>query len=114
MTDTPTPAPASSGFKPMVVVDWALDRLSERSTWLGIIALFVSAGIKLDPQQAAMVAAGGAALSGAILVFTKDHNIAEAITTAVKDGFLIKNPNLVVANTVVVVDDKTVHSPHGL
>lgn len=67
------------------IKNWVLARLMERSTWLGVITVLASFGMTIDPDQAAMVVAIGGALAGAIMVFTKDHNVAGALIEAFKD-----------------------------
>jgi hypothetical protein len=68
-----------------VILDWVLARLAERSTWVGAVTLLASTGMSLDPNQAALIVSVGGALAGAIMVFTKDHNAAEALMEAMKD-----------------------------
>jgi hypothetical protein len=52
--------------------DWIVDRLKERSTWLGIIGLITATGMALTPDQTAAITAGGVAIAGLIATFTKD------------------------------------------
>lgn len=53
-------------------VQWAADRLSEKSTWAGIFALVTPlTGLVLPADQAAAITSVGIAIAGAILVFTK-------------------------------------------
>jgi hypothetical protein len=49
-----------------------LTQLKQESTWRGIIALVMAAGINLDPSQQNAIIAGGLALIGLINVFKKD------------------------------------------
>lgn len=52
-------------------MQYLLDRLSERSTWVGIVAILSACGISIEPDQAVAIAAAGAAVAGAVNVFTK-------------------------------------------
>jgi hypothetical protein len=52
--------------------DWIMDRMKERSTWLGIIGFITAAGVALTPEQTAAIAAGGMALASLIATFTRD------------------------------------------
>lgn len=52
-------------------MQYLIDRLSERSTWTGIIALVSALGIAVSPEQANAIAAAGAGVAGLIGVFTK-------------------------------------------
>lgn len=54
------------------MLKYVLDRLKERSTWLGLVALVTTAGVALDPAQAEAIVSLGVALAGAVAVFTKD------------------------------------------
>ena len=56
----------------MKVLRFVADRLKERSTWLGILALLTAVGVGLSPEQIEAIAAGGVAVGGLILAFTKD------------------------------------------
>lgn len=52
-------------------MQYLIDRLKERSTWLGLIALLSAIGVALTPEQAEAIAALGVAAAGAVGVFTK-------------------------------------------
>ena len=56
----------------MKVLRFIADRLKERSTWLGLLALLTAVGVGLSPEQTEAIAAGGVAVGGLILAFTKD------------------------------------------
>jgi len=56
----------------MKVLRFVADRLKERSTWLGILALLTAVGVGLSPEQIEAIAASGMAAGGLILAFTKD------------------------------------------
>lgn len=51
---------------------YALTRLRERSTWLGMISLLTALGIVLTPAQQEHVIAAGSALAGLIATLTPD------------------------------------------
>ena len=53
-------------------VNWVLDRLKERSTWLGITGLVSAVGVALSPEQVETIAVAGTAVAAAIYTFTKD------------------------------------------
>ena len=55
----------------MKIINWALERLSENSTWRGIAALATAIGVTLSPEQANAIIAAGMAVIGAINVFRK-------------------------------------------
>ena len=55
----------------MKFIDWLIARLSENSTWRGIIALATAAGVVLDETKSAAIIATGLALIGLINVFRK-------------------------------------------
>lgn len=57
----------------MKIVDWIVDRLKEKSTWLGITALLSAAGVVLAPEQLDAIATAGVAIAGAIAIFTKEN-----------------------------------------
>lgn len=52
-------------------LEWIVERLSERSTWIGIIGVVGSLGVAVSPEQADAIATAGIAVVGAILAFTK-------------------------------------------
>lgn len=54
------------------MLKFILDRLKERSTWLGLTAIATAAGIALDPEQLEAIAVAGVAIAGLIASFTKD------------------------------------------
>ena len=55
------------------MIDWLMERLKERSTWLGIVSFLTAAGVALDPEQAAALVTGEVAVAGAIAAFTRDR-----------------------------------------
>jgi hypothetical protein len=54
-----------------VIIQYALDRLMERSTWLGLIAVLSASGIALSPDQAEALATVGTGLAGVVLAATR-------------------------------------------
>lgn len=54
------------------MVGYLLARLKERSTWLGLIAVAVSFGVHLTPDQQLAIIDLGLALAGGTLAITKD------------------------------------------
>jgi hypothetical protein len=49
-----------------------LERLSEPSTWRGIVALLTAFGIGISPEQMQLIITAGLAVIGVIGAFTKD------------------------------------------
>lgn len=56
----------------MTLVTWLLDRLRERSTWLGLTGLATALGVGLDPEATEAIVTGGVAVAGAIAALTSD------------------------------------------
>ncbi len=56
----------------MNLLNTALGRLKEKSTWAGLAALAAAAGWKLDPEQWSAIAATVVAAVGLWEVFRKD------------------------------------------
>lgn len=50
---------------------YLLERLSERSTWLGVISIITVAGVAITPEQSEAVVNAGVAVAGVVAVFTK-------------------------------------------
>jgi len=50
---------------------FVLDRLSENSTWRGLILVGTAVGLKLEPDHQEAIVAAGLGLVGAINVFRK-------------------------------------------
>ena len=53
-------------------MDWLKKRLSERSTWKGLIWLLTACGITLNAEQAEAIVATGLAIAGLVDVFLTD------------------------------------------
>jgi len=48
-----------------------LERLSENSTWRGLVMLLTAVGVQFDPSQANAIISAGLAIVGLINVFRK-------------------------------------------
>jgi hypothetical protein len=55
----------------MVLLFKILDRLSENSTWRGLILLATAAGVNLEPELQTQIVAAGLGLVGLINVIRK-------------------------------------------
>ena len=55
-----------------VDTSYFMQRLSEPSTWRGILAVLTACGIAFSPEQAAAITAGGLAMIGLVGSFTPD------------------------------------------
>lgn len=65
---------------------WVLARMSEASTWRGLISIAAACGVVIQPQYAAAILAAGVGLAGFINVITKDpKNVAADVSAAVQD-----------------------------
>jgi uncharacterized membrane protein len=53
-------------------VNYFMERLSEPSTWRGILAVLTACGIAFSPDQADKIVAGGLALIGLVGAFSSD------------------------------------------
>jgi len=66
-------------------VDWILARLSESSTWRGILLSLTGLGIAVKPDKAAAITATGLALVGLINIFRQGapskSEVVEALET---------------------------------
>ena len=51
---------------------WAINRLQERSTWLGIVGAVSSIGIYIKPEMASSISQIGVGVASAIAILTKD------------------------------------------
>jgi hypothetical protein len=56
----------------MKTLDWILSRLSENSTWRGIILVATAAGATLNPELWEAIVAAGLAIVGLINIVRKD------------------------------------------
>ncbi|USN15009.1 hypothetical protein PAPPERLAPAPP_00810 [Brevundimonas phage vB_BpoS-Papperlapapp] len=70
-----------------MTIDWnilwatALARATERSTWLGVIALLAAFGVVVQPEHVELICGVGSGLAGVILVATKDSETVEVKST---------------------------------
>jgi hypothetical protein len=55
----------------MNAIYFVLDRLSENSTWRGLILVAVALGVKLEPDMQNQIIAAGLGLVGTINIFRK-------------------------------------------
>ena len=55
----------------MRAISYILDRLSENSTWRGLILVAVALGVKLEPELQNQIVAAGLGLVGTINIFRK-------------------------------------------
>lgn len=55
------------------IAGWALDRAQEKTTWLGVALLLSSLGVAISPELQAAVVQVGLAVSGLVLVLTKER-----------------------------------------
>lgn len=53
-------------------MDWIIARLSEPSSWRGMIGVLTSAGLIISPELGAQIVAAGLALMGLINIFRKE------------------------------------------
>tara|TARA_R110000868_G_scaffold205720_4_gene454321 strand:- start:290 stop:466 length:177 start_codon:yes stop_codon:yes gene_type:complete len=52
---------------------WLLDRLGERSTWIGLTGFLTATGVSLEPEIGEAIGAVGIALASLIAMLTKDR-----------------------------------------
>ena len=55
----------------MKAILFALDRLSENSTWRGLILVAIALGVKIEPELQNQIIAAGLGLVGTINIFRK-------------------------------------------
>ena len=65
----------------MVTKQWALDRLSEPSTWRGIVLVLTSCGVTIQPVLADAIISAGIGRVGLIGIVTADKKAENAETT---------------------------------
>lgn len=53
-------------------MNWIIDRLKERSTWLGLTGIVTALGVALNPEQIEAITATGLAIAGLVAAFTRD------------------------------------------
>jgi len=64
------------------VVSWLADRLSEKSTYVGLGLLVASLGIHLAPDAVSQYSNIGLALGGLLAVVVKDKNVPASPTVS--------------------------------
>ena len=67
------------------IIDWALSRLSEQSTWKGLVLLLTSAGVYLKPEMVAAITSAGLAVVGLINVFRNEKKAVEKVVNAMPE-----------------------------
>jgi hypothetical protein len=55
----------------LYMISYLIERLSENSTWRGLVMLLTAVGVQVDPTQANAIIAAGLAIVGLINVFRK-------------------------------------------
>ncbi len=55
-------------------MDYILKRLTERSTWIGLISLLTGVGVAVNPAWVEPIVALGVSLAGFIGIVTPDKN----------------------------------------
>lgn len=63
---------------------WLLDRLSENSTWRGIVLALAAFGITISPENAAKITAAGFAIVGLINIFRQGSPTKKQVATALE------------------------------
>lgn len=65
-------------------LNWLIDRLSENSTWRGIILTLTGLGIVIEPAQAAKVTAVGLGIVGVINIFRQGSPTKKQVAAALE------------------------------
>lgn len=65
----------------MVNKQFIIERLSEPSTWRGIIMILTAAGVQIQPQMMELIVSVGMAVAGVVGVATADKKSQNAETT---------------------------------
>jgi hypothetical protein len=60
------------------LLNWVLNRLSEKSTWLGIVGLCSAFGVYISPDLGEAIATAGLAVGAAVAVLVKDKGADDA------------------------------------
>jgi len=55
-----------------IVMKFLIDRLKERSTWLGLTTLLTALGVALNPELKESIAVAGVSVGGLIAALTQD------------------------------------------
>lgn len=92
-------------------IDWnilwaaALARATERSTWLGVIALLAAFGVVVRPEHVELICALGTGLAGLLLVATRDARPATVETVVTVNR--LSDVDLAALTAVRLRDKKT-------
>ena len=54
-------------------LDWLIDRLKEKSTWMGLTTALTAAGVAISPEMAETIMTAGVAVAGVLFVVTKEQ-----------------------------------------
>ncbi len=93
------------------LIDWIGARLQERSTWLGLISMLTSAGVALSPQQMQLIVVAGVAVSGGVMMFTKDHSFGDAVSKAVADALAAQQASVAAPAALAAPTEEPVPEP---
>jgi hypothetical protein len=55
-------------------IKWIIERISEKSTWYGIIATVSALGFAISPDLKESITVAGVAVAGLISTITKENN----------------------------------------
>jgi hypothetical protein len=53
--------------------DWVVERIGEKSTWLGVLSILGSLGIVVAPEMQEAIVTLALAVAGVVGVVTKEH-----------------------------------------
>lgn len=52
-------------------MNWLLERLSEKSTWIGLVGIATGTGVSIAPEMVNSIVTGGSLIAGTIAAITK-------------------------------------------
>ena len=55
------------------VLNWLVDRIKEKTTWYGIVALVSAVGVTISPDLKEAIATAGIAIAGVIAAITAEN-----------------------------------------
>jgi alpha-L-fucosidase len=61
------------------LLNWVLNRLSEKSTWVGVVGILSAFGVYVSPDLGEAIAAAGLAITGVIAFVVKDKGADDAL-----------------------------------
>jgi hypothetical protein len=70
-------------FNPTALRAYLIQRLSERTTWIGVIGLFTAVGWQISPDLQNQIASLGVSVVGLILIFTSDKPATPTVVNTV-------------------------------